>query len=366
MSTVTDNTAPAVTCQILFGGYAARPVQSGEWPNQPPAGTRSPPRQGPGRVAAEAVDAERVLAFVNTLSGRPTAAPVERLESYDALVDWARAAALVSAAAAERLRRGAQASAPGRAGLDARARVSRSAATRWWPAIDAGRQPAPAVLDTIGDCLAAAYAHGRLVPHDGALQWVRERRRRPRSRPLGDRARGRTAGGVRRAGPRPRLRGRRLRLVVRGRHQEPQPPLVRYEDLREPRKDTALPEKTRCLGCQGCQGCQGVKVPSVPVPGSVPVPLVGVSRIVPMIRAALLLACTLWTTGTLQQRRRAGARTFRGAVRDNEGRDANRVFSRVGAAWRRSLLRAGHRRLLRRFGVLPHPRQDLGAVRHQR
>ena len=54
-------------------------------------------------LPAESVDAERVLAFVNTLSSRPTEAPVERLVSYDALVEWAREQHLVSAAAAERL-----------------------------------------------------------------------------------------------------------------------------------------------------------------------------------------------------------------------------------------------------------------------
>ena len=39
-------------------------------------------------------------------------------------------------------------------------------------AIDAGRQPGADVLETIGECLAGAYANGRLVPHEGALQWV--------------------------------------------------------------------------------------------------------------------------------------------------------------------------------------------------
>ena len=54
-------------------------------------------------LPAESVDAERVLAFVNTLSSRPTAAPVERLDSYEALVAWAREQHLISAAAAQRL-----------------------------------------------------------------------------------------------------------------------------------------------------------------------------------------------------------------------------------------------------------------------
>ena len=49
-------------------------------------------------VPAESVDADRVLAFINTLSARPTRAPVERLATYEALVAWAREQHLVSAA----------------------------------------------------------------------------------------------------------------------------------------------------------------------------------------------------------------------------------------------------------------------------
>jgi len=57
----------------------------------------------PGPLPAESVDADRVLAFINTLSSRPTETPVERLDSYEALVTWAREQHLVSAAAADRL-----------------------------------------------------------------------------------------------------------------------------------------------------------------------------------------------------------------------------------------------------------------------
>ena len=120
----------------------------------------------------EAVDAERVLAFVNTLSGRPTDAPVERLVSYDALVEWAREQHLISAAAADRLSREAARHPHQAAGVLARAREFREALNSLAESIDQQRQPGPPVLATIGECLAAAYANGRLVPHDGALQWV--------------------------------------------------------------------------------------------------------------------------------------------------------------------------------------------------
>jgi predicted RNA-binding Zn ribbon-like protein len=125
-----------------------------------------------GSVPAEAVDAERVLAFINTLSARPTAAPAEQLVNYDALVIWARDQHLVSAAAAERLLAQGRKHPQQAAAVLARARDLREALNALAEAIDAGRAPAPAVLDTISEMLAAAYAHGRLVPHEGTLQWV--------------------------------------------------------------------------------------------------------------------------------------------------------------------------------------------------
>ena len=129
-------------------------------------------RRAPAPLPAESVDADRVLAFVNTLSGRPTAAPVERLVSYEALVTWARDHHVVSAAAAERLLAEARKHPHQAAAVLARGRELREALNGLAVAIDAGRLPPPAVLDTNSGFLAAAYAHGRLVPHEGALQWV--------------------------------------------------------------------------------------------------------------------------------------------------------------------------------------------------
>ena len=120
----------------------------------------------------ESIDTDRVLAFVNTLSGRPTGAPVERLVSYDALVDWAREQHLITAAAAERLVSEARRHPHQAAGVLAKAREFREALNGLAMSIEQQRQPGAAVLTRIGDCLAAAYANGRLVPHDGALQWV--------------------------------------------------------------------------------------------------------------------------------------------------------------------------------------------------
>jgi predicted RNA-binding Zn ribbon-like protein len=121
---------------------------------------------------AESVDADRVLAFVNTLSSRPTDAPVERLVSYDALVDWAREQHLISAAAAERLTAEARRHPHQAAAVVARAREFREALNGLAESIARERHPSTAVLNTVSDYLAAAYANGRLVPHEGGVQWV--------------------------------------------------------------------------------------------------------------------------------------------------------------------------------------------------
>ncbi len=129
-------------------------------------------RSASAALPAEPVDAGRVLAFVNTLSARPSAAPVERLTSDDALVDWAKQQHLIPAAAAERLAAEARRHPHQAAGVLARAKDFREALNSLAASIAQQRQPVPAVLATISDALAAAYANGRLVPHDGALQWA--------------------------------------------------------------------------------------------------------------------------------------------------------------------------------------------------
>ena len=141
---------------------------------KPSASAASPLRRDrrPTAPPAESVDAERVLAFVNTLSSRPLPEPVERLTSYDALVDWAREQHLIPAAAADRLLAEARRH-PHQAGsVLSRAKEFREALNALAQAIEQQRQPSAAVLQTISDRLADAYAHGRLVPHDGALQWI--------------------------------------------------------------------------------------------------------------------------------------------------------------------------------------------------
>lgn len=138
----------------------ARTVQLGDMAKAPRAAA----------LPEESVDAERVLAFINTL--RPTSAPLDTLTSYEALALWARDQHLVSAAAAERLIAESKKHPHQAALVLARAKEFREALNSLAEAIDAGRQPHAATLATIGECLAGAYANARLVPHDGTLQWI--------------------------------------------------------------------------------------------------------------------------------------------------------------------------------------------------
>ena|SRR5436190_11658605 len=126
----------------------------------------------PAPVPAESVDADRVLAFINTLSSRPTSAPVEALISYEALVLWTRDQHLISSAAADRLIAESKRHPHHAATVLGRAKHFREALNDLAGAIDAARPPNAEVLKTIGDSIAGAYANGRLVPHDDALQWI--------------------------------------------------------------------------------------------------------------------------------------------------------------------------------------------------
>ena len=120
----------------------------------------------------ETLDLNRALAFVNTLSARPTSTPVERLVSYGALLDWAREEKLIASGAAKRLSAYARRHPQQAAAALARAVELREALYAVVAALDAKRSPSPAVLETIAGDVAAAYTTGRLVLHDGRLHWV--------------------------------------------------------------------------------------------------------------------------------------------------------------------------------------------------
>ena len=129
-------------------------------------------RPRPPAPVPEDVDTTRTLAFVNTLSSRPTAAPVERLISYDTLLEWAREAGVLRPDDVERL------SARGRRRIDDAARILQRARDLrerlhdTFTATSAGRMPSGATLDALSAELSRWYPHGRLVPDADRLQWA--------------------------------------------------------------------------------------------------------------------------------------------------------------------------------------------------
>jgi predicted RNA-binding Zn ribbon-like protein len=124
------------------------------------------------RAPAEADDAARCLAFINTLSARPTEDPSERLVSYEALVAWAiEAAVLREADGAELMARSRRREAEA-ASVLARARDLRELLHAVVAASGEGRVASAPTLSRLAEYLSGAFARARLVPDDGTLQWV--------------------------------------------------------------------------------------------------------------------------------------------------------------------------------------------------
>jgi predicted RNA-binding Zn ribbon-like protein len=134
--------------------------------------TMAPARTRPLTPTSETVDATRTLAFVNTLSGRPTSAPVERLVSYQALVDWAREVGLLKAADCARLGARGRRRGHNSALVLQRARELRETLHEIFSFTSAGRSPAASTLAAASAQLSRWYPHGRLVPAGTALQWA--------------------------------------------------------------------------------------------------------------------------------------------------------------------------------------------------
>jgi predicted RNA-binding Zn ribbon-like protein len=131
-------------------------------------------RSRPHAATPEDADALRALAFVNTLSARPTAAPVERLVSYEALASWAREAGLLKADEADRLAARARRRTAEGDRIVTRARELRELLDETFTAVSAGKTAAAPTLAALSAHLSCWYAHGRLVPDGNSLQWVSE------------------------------------------------------------------------------------------------------------------------------------------------------------------------------------------------
>jgi predicted RNA-binding Zn ribbon-like protein len=112
------------------------------------------------------------MAFVNTLTGRGTGAPAEKLPSYEALLEWARASGVISTSVSAELRRAAAAH-PHEAGrVLAATRALRETLHALFAAAAQGKSPSSEVLDELAAHLGAGYTQARLVFQDGALQWA--------------------------------------------------------------------------------------------------------------------------------------------------------------------------------------------------
>jgi predicted RNA-binding Zn ribbon-like protein len=132
----------------------------------------APPRRRKLAAPTTEIDAGRTLAFVNTLSARPTSAPAERLVSYEAFVAWAREAGILKTDEAERLAARARKRPAEAHQILERARQLRELLHDALGALGNGRTPSAALLDQLSTQLSGWYAHGRLVGAEDHLEWA--------------------------------------------------------------------------------------------------------------------------------------------------------------------------------------------------
>jgi predicted RNA-binding Zn ribbon-like protein len=127
------------------------------------------------RLAAapsEDLDVKRCLSLVNTKSGRSTAQPTETLASYDALLAWARDEGVLPSGDGERMAARAKRKPPEAERVLREVRDLRELLHDTFTAMANERAPSAGTLDELSATLGAWYRFGRLVPGDGALQWV--------------------------------------------------------------------------------------------------------------------------------------------------------------------------------------------------
>jgi predicted RNA-binding Zn ribbon-like protein len=129
-------------------------------------------KRGHVAVPAEDVDVQRCLSFVNTRSGRETDNPTETLVSFEALLDWARAAGLLRGEEAERLVSRAKRRHTDAERVLSQARTLRELLHDVFTQTRQGHSPAPATLEALSAHLSGWYHHGRLAPSGDTLQWV--------------------------------------------------------------------------------------------------------------------------------------------------------------------------------------------------
>ena len=132
-----------------------------------------PPEVGIRNIATmELVGGRPVVDFVNTLSDRAHATPLERLASYDELLLWCLREELIDESEQARLHRLAAAHPRKAAEALHQARRLRELLFLLFDASANGRVPPTAVREELNDWLLDAARHRRLEPSSGGLRWL--------------------------------------------------------------------------------------------------------------------------------------------------------------------------------------------------
>ena len=114
---------------------------------------------------------ELCLGFANTVHWHASDAPVERLVDYESLVSWSRAAGILDGAGERRLRREAARN-PAAAQKALRdAIIIREALYRIFVSVVHGQPIDASHMDVLGNSLAQAHEHLRVVPAGNGLEW---------------------------------------------------------------------------------------------------------------------------------------------------------------------------------------------------
>ena len=126
---------------------------------------------GPRHPGWDLTGGRQDLDFVNTVEDRPSPRPVDGLTGYDRLVDWARAAGLVTDDAARQLLAQAEARPAEAAAVLERARILREALYRIFLGVASGGPPERADLDALNAALAWSLPHARVVVDEQGFAW---------------------------------------------------------------------------------------------------------------------------------------------------------------------------------------------------
>lgn len=112
------------------------------------------------------------LDYANTVEWHASANPTEHLESYEALVTWARETGLINAEQAERLVEQGRSSPTEAQKTHDQAVSLREAVYHIFSALSHGSSPNAEDMETLNGVLARAREHTRLAHTDGDFSWM--------------------------------------------------------------------------------------------------------------------------------------------------------------------------------------------------